>query len=88
MFLSDTAHEIALWAFGDTWPDFLARKADSRDLFIAWNVLHGDLFILKDGDKIRDAIAKIKLFYLKQKGTNERKPPRTKASTKNAKRKK
>jgi hypothetical protein len=59
-------HDFAMWAFGDTWLEYMAYKKVGFDLMESWNRNHGDLLLLRGNDEILESMAKMKELYEKE----------------------
>ncbi len=54
------------WAFGEAWDKFLAREVHGMDLAHAWNMRHGNHFVVKGTDLVIDALVKMRKVYEKE----------------------
>lgn len=58
-------HDFAMWAFGETWIDFLTYDADNMDLMNAWNRLHGEKMLLNPAGLIHENMKTMKQIWSK-----------------------
>lgn len=73
-------HDFAMWAFGETWIDYLTWDADNMDLVYAWNQRHADKMTINPEDIIIQSMAKMKQIWSEDGQKNAQSNPQDEAS--------